>query len=79
MVKCRDCGLEMMKAKTCTVNSLTKDDRLYKRNTTYFDVNKRCHDCGIVNKKENIHHLGCDIEKCSICKGQLISCGCFEF
>jgi len=48
----------------------------YKRNTSYFDVNKNCHDCGIENKRGNIHHIGCDMEKCPKCKGQLLSCGC---
>lgn len=79
MLECRDCGLEMTKAKSCEIDSLTKDGKLYKRNTAYYDINKRCHDCGIINKKGNIHHLGCDIEACPICNGQLLSCGCFEF
>jgi hypothetical protein len=48
----------------------------YKRNTSYFDVNKNCHDCDIANKRGNIHHIGCDMEKCPKCRGQLLSCGC---
>lgn len=78
MAKCRDCGFDMKKAISCEKVYLVKNGKLYKRNTTYYDVNKRCHDCGIINKKGNIHHYGCDIERCPICKGQLISCGCFD-
>jgi len=31
-----------------------------------------CHDCGA--KAGELHSLGCDMERCPICKGQLISC-----
>jgi len=79
MAKCKDCKQEMSKVDTCICNSLTYKGRLILRDTTYYDVNKRCHDCGIINKKGNIHHLGCDIERCKICGGQLISCGCFKY
>jgi hypothetical protein len=35
---------------------------------------KRCHDC---NREEGeIHSLGCDMESCPWCGGQLISCHC---
>jgi ssDNA-binding Zn-finger/Zn-ribbon topoisomerase 1 len=83
MAICRDCGKEMKKAKTCTKNVLlitSKSGELehYKRNSVYFDVNEKCHDCGIENKKGNYHHYGCDMERCPKCGGQLISCGCFE-
>ena len=33
-----------------------------------------CHDCGA--KEGEIHHLGCDMERCPFCGGQLIGCGC---
>jgi hypothetical protein len=83
MVKCRDCKQEMNPEKkncadTCVVGYIKIGGKVYKRNTTYFDVNKRCHDCGIINKRGNIHHAGCDMERCPICKGQLISCDCWE-
>ena len=79
MAICPDCKQEMSEAETCTYNSLyVEDDRtVYRRDTTYFDVNERCHDCNIVNKPGNIHHFGCDMERGPICEGQLISCGCF--
>lgn len=76
MVICSDCGKEMQTAKTCTMNMIRIGGKWYKRNTTYFDVNEHCHDCGIENKKGNVHHWGCDMERCPKCGGQLISCGC---
>jgi predicted Zn-ribbon and HTH transcriptional regulator len=78
MVKCKDCKKEMKDNKTdsCNYGCIKIGDKWYKRDTQYFDINERCHDCGIENKNGNIHHWGCDIERCPKCKGQLISCGC---
>lgn len=36
----------------------------------------KCHDCFVL---EGEYHLdGCDVEICPICRGQLISCDCFN-
>jgi len=35
---------------------------------------ERCEDCG--KMKGELHLDGCDIERCPICHGQMISCGC---
>jgi len=78
MVVCEDCRKEMtsLETTTCTFPLIKIDGKMYRRDTTYFDVNLRCHDCGILNKKGSIHHFGCDMERCPKCKGQLISCDC---
>lgn len=34
----------------------------------------RCHDCNA--KFGEMHHWGCDAERCPVCGGQLISCDC---
>jgi hypothetical protein len=33
-----------------------------------------CHDCAVV--KGQFHVLGCDVERCPVCKGQVITCDC---
>ena len=75
-VKCQDCGQEMNEARSCTFRNIKIDGEIYKRDTDYYDVNDRCHDCNIVNGNGNIHHFGCDIERCPKCGEQIISCDC---
>jgi hypothetical protein len=76
MVTCEDCKQEMVNSKSCDKKYILIGDKWMKRDTTYYDVNEHCHDCGILNIKGNIHHFGCDIERCPKCKGQLLSCRC---
>ena len=48
------------------------DGQYYKRDTTYYDVNELCHDCGVENVKGNTHHGTCDIEQCPACRRPIL-------
>ncbi len=80
MAKCQDCAQEKLTADSCTFNNILMGIQgdFYERDTTYYDKNERCHDCGILNQKGNYHHLGCGIERCPKCGLQLLSCDCSE-
>ena len=77
-MECDNCNKRMLDddINSCTKKHIMINGIEYKRDNKYFDVGSRCHDCNIKNVKGNYHHLGCDIERCPCCKGQLISCDC---
>ena len=64
----------MTVANSCSKKVLFIGGQGYKRNVKYHDINERCHDCGIING--NIHHFGCDMERCPKCEEQIIGCEC---
>jgi len=75
---CKDCEQDMLTAESCTMGHVQDDDtKFWPRDTSYYDINERCHDCGIANKPGNIHHFGCDIERCPKCGGQFAFCNCW--
>lgn len=77
MAKCKACNREMTTAKGCVVTHYNDfgDGKKYERIPYEGDFNSsRCHDCGC--KSGELHHVGCDMEKCPKCKGQCISCDC---
>lgn len=79
-MKCDDCLEDMLddSVKTCTERTIEIHGTEFSRDAKYYDKNSRCHDCNIVNISGNIHHAGCDMERCPCCGGQLISCGCLD-
>ena len=77
-MECEDCKKDMMLPNPCNFLWIKIGDIWYDRDTKYYDDNEKCHDCGIENKEGNIHHFGCDIERCPKCSEQLISCRCLK-
>jgi rRNA maturation protein Nop10 len=69
----------MPTATGCSLVTVTIQDRRYKRcieSISDDTKEERCHDCGRLNDGAHYHHLGCDMEKCPVCGGQLMSCNC---
>jgi len=84
---CTHCGKEMHNSNGC-IKKMVIDSKVFDR-IPYgsekrfgggfgknMPENKRCHDCNTL--KGRYHHLGCDMEECPICGGQLIACGCWK-
>lgn len=84
MAICEDCKQDMSDpiTTTCTESLVEFPDRSKMQRIPYAEFIQgiktatRCHDCEI--EYGGYHHLGCDMERCPKCEGQLISCGCLE-
>ena len=79
MAICHYCHQEMLTAESCT------DALIVIRGREYHPIRyghepgwrrgpRRCGDCNVV--KGQIHHHGCDVERCPACGRQSIMCGC---
>jgi hypothetical protein len=80
MAICEHCKQDMLKVDSCNPHTYSeiKDGPRVEPSREHFDEPAgRCHDCNIVHG--NLHHPGCDVERCPKCEGQLLTCECLEW
>jgi hypothetical protein len=85
MTKCEDCKNEYFKIDSCPFPYVSIEGNVLKRNQIFrlgqgfsknITENERCEECGVL--KDLVHHFGCSVEVCPICKDSLPTCACDE-
>jgi hypothetical protein len=78
MAICSWCEREMTTASSCTVSVLHRDGSPIRMipwgKERGWRGRGRCGDCGV--NPRGFHHLGCDVQRCPLCEGQMLSCDC---
>jgi len=79
MANCFWCNNDMNTGISCTADALhTKGRRVelapYGGEPGVRRRKSRCGGCGVT--PGGFHHPGCDLQRCPVCRGQLLSCGC---
>lgn len=82
MAICHHCKKDMLIAKGCkevpiVINGVShKPIKVGDPHDFNEGTKHPCGDCGA--QYGHFHHPGCDQERCPVCHGQLISCGCLD-